>query len=280
MQSRKFGSTGRMVPVVGQGTWNMEADDRAAALAALNRGIDLGMTHIDTAELYGSGKVESIIAPVVAAHRDRLFLVSKVMPNNASRAGTVSACERSLKRLGTDRLDCYLLHWPGSHPLADTIAAFERLVADGKILSWGLSNFDESGLKAALAIAGPGKIACNQVLYHLGERAIEHAVLPWCEANGVALVAYSPFGSGDFPDPASPGGTVLQRIAAAHRATPYQVALAYLTHRPAVFAIPKASRAKHAEDNAAASEISLSEGDLAAIAAAFPRGPHRGLPMI
>jgi len=280
MQQRKFGPTGRSVPVIGQGTWNMEGDDRAGALAALRRGIDLGMTHIDTAELYGSGKVESMIAPVIAEYRDRLFLVSKVMPSNASRAGTISACERSLKRLGTDRLDCYLLHWPGSHPLADTIAAFDRLAADGKILSWGLSNFDESGLKQALAIAGPGKIACNQVLYHLRERAIEHAVLPWCEANHVALVAYSPFGSGDFPDPSSPGGKVLGKIAATHRATNYQIALAFLTQRPAVFAIPKASRSTHAEDNAVAEAVTLSADEIAAISSAFPRGSRRGLPMI
>lgn len=280
MEQRHFGPTGRQVPVIGQGTWNMEGDDSAAVLAALRRGIELGLTHIDTAELYGAGRVESLIAPVVATARDRLFLVSKVMPTNASRKGTVAACERSLKRLGTDRLDCYLLHWPGSYPLADTIAAFEQLAAEGKILSWGLSNFDVRGLEAALAIAGPGKIACNQVLYHLGERGIEQSVLPWCEQHKVALVAYSPFGSGDFPDAKSAGGKVLARIAAARGATPRQVALAFLTRHPAAVAIPKASRAAHVEDNAGAAAVHLSEADLAAIDTAFPRGPRRGLAMI
>lgn len=280
MEQRVFGPTGRKVPVIGQGTWNMEGDDRAQVLAALRRGIELGLTHIDTAELYGAGRVETLIAPVVATARDQLFLVSKVMPTNASRKGTVAACERSLKRLGTDRLDCYLLHWPGSYPLADTIAAFEQLAAEGKILSWGLSNFDVRGLEAALAIAGPGKIACNQVLYHLGERGIEHSVLPWCEQHKVALVAYSPFGSGDFPDAKSVGGKVLARVAAARGATPRQVALAFLTRHPAVVAIPKASRAAHVEGNAGAAAVRLNEADLAAIDAAFPLGPRRGLAMI
>jgi len=280
MRQRKFGPTGRTVPVIGQGTWNMEGDDRAGALAALRRGIELGMIHIDTAELYGSGKVESLIAPVVAEHRAKLFLVSKVMPSNASRAGTISACERTLKRLGTDRLDCYLLHWPGSHPLEGTIAAFDKLAADGKILSWGLSNFDARELEAAFAMAGPGKIACNQVLYHLAERAIEHAVLPWCAAHDVAVVAYSPFGSGNFPAAASAGGKVLEAIAGSHRVTARQVALAYLTRNPAVFTIPKAGRIAHAEDNAGAGTLALSADEIAAIDVAFPLGSRRGLPMI
>jgi diketogulonate reductase-like aldo/keto reductase len=280
MLQRLFGPTGRAVPVIGQGTWNMESDERAGVLAALRRGVELGMIHIDTAELYGSGRVESLIAPVVAEHRDRLFLVSKVMPSNASRAGTISACERSLKRLGTDRLDCYLLHWPGSHPLDGTIAAFQRLIDDGKILSWGVSNFDARELEAAAKIAGPGKIACNQVLYHLGERAIEHAVLPWCKAHGVTVVAYSPFGSGSFPAPNSEGGRVLQRIASTHRLTPRQVALAYLTRDPAVLTIPKASRLAHAEENAGAGDLVLAASDVAALDRAFPLGSRRGLPMI
>lgn len=280
MEQRPFGPAGRMVPVIGQGTWNMEGDDKAGVLAALRRGIELGLTHIDTAELYGSGRVETLIAPVVAAARERLFLVSKVMPTNASRKGTIAACERSLKRLGTDRLDCYLLHWPGSVPLADTIAAFEQLAADGKILSWGLSNFDVRGLEQALHIAGPGKIACNQVLYHLGERGIEHEVLPWCERHKVALVAYSPFGSGDFPDARSAGGKALARIAAAHSATPRQVALAFLTRDRSVFAIPKASDPAHVAENAGAAAVRLGAADIAALDAAFPRGPRRGLAMI
>ncbi len=153
------------------------------AIAALRRGLDLGMTHIDTAEMYGSGAAEELVGEAIAGRRDEVFLVSKVLPHNASRNGTIAACERSLKRLRTDRLDCYLLHWRGSHPLADTIAAFERLRADGKILSWGVSNFDVDDLDEIRQIAGADQLACNQVLYHLRERAIEHAVIPWCEAQ-------------------------------------------------------------------------------------------------
>src|SRR5690242_14421812 len=183
MERHRFGSTGRDVPVIGHGTWNIEVDDRAAAVAALRRGIDLGMIHIDTAEMYGSGAAEEIIGEAIAGRRDEVFLVSKVLPQNASRRGTVTACERSLARLGTDRLDVYLLHWRGGHPLEETIAAFEQLVEDGKIRAWGVSNFDVADLDEALQIAGPGRIACNQVLYHLQERAIEHGVLPWCERH-------------------------------------------------------------------------------------------------
>ncbi len=280
MQQRKFGPLNRRVAVIGQGTWNMEGDNADEVLAALRRGITLGMTHIDTAELYGSGRVEELIAPVVAECRNDLFLVSKVMPQNASREGTIAACERSLQRLKTDRLDCYLLHWPGNHRLEDTIAGFEKLKKDGKILSWGVSNFDVRDLDAVLKIAGPGQIACNQVLYHLRERGIEHGVVQWCERNGVAIVAYSPFGSGQFPALASDEGRALVRIAARYQATARQVALAFLTRRSSVLTIPKASTLKHVEDNAGADRIRLTETDLAEIDAAFPRGPRRGLAMI
>ncbi len=266
--------------VVGQGTWNMEGDDRAACVAALRAGLDAGMTHIDTAELYGSGAVEEIVAEAIAGRRDEVFLVSKVLPHNASRRGTIAACERSLKRLRTDRLDGYLLHWPGDHPLEDTIAAFEQLVSQGKIGWWGLSNFDVDDLEAALAIAGPGRIACNQVLYHLGERAIEHTVSPWCRAHDVAVVAYSPFGSGDFPSPRSAGGKVLAGIAQRHGATPHQVALAFLAREEHTFVIPKASQREHALDNARAAEVRLDPEDVAAIETAFPRGRRRGLPTL
>src|SRR6185295_11068912 len=222
--------------------------DRNEAIATLRRGIDLGMTHIDTAEMYGDS--ELVIADAIAGRRDEVFLVSKVLPSNASRRGTIVACERSLKRLNTDRLDCYLLHWSGSHPLADTVAAFEDLVAAGKIRSWGVSNFDVDDLDELLEVAGEGRIACNQVLYHLQERAIEHAVIPWCERHGVAVVAYSPFGHNDFPSSHSREGQVLQAIADARRVTARQIALAFLTRIPAVFAIPKAASAEHAADNA------------------------------
>ena len=177
------------------------------------------MTHIDTAEMYGSGVAEELIAEAIGGQRDEVFLVSKVLPQNASRSGTITACDRSLARLHTDRLDCYLLHWRGEHPLEETIDAFEQLRSAGKILSWGVSNFDEADLDDAWAIAGEGRLTCNQVLYHLKERAIEHAVIPWCERHGVAVVAYSPYGHGDFPGPSAKGGRVLAEIAAAHRAT-------------------------------------------------------------
>jgi diketogulonate reductase-like aldo/keto reductase len=279
MKQHQFGSNGPRVPVIGQGTWYIDGGDRATAVAALRRGADLGMTHIDTAEMYGDA--ELVVAEAIAGRRDDIFLVSKVLPSNASRRGTITACERSLKRLKTDRLDCYLLHWRGSVPLAETVAAFEALVAAGKIRSWGVSNFDTDDLDEMLDIAGEGSIACNQVLYHLQERAIEHAVIPWCEQHGVAVVAYSPFGHNDFPSPRSRPGQVLQAIAEAHRATPRQVALSFLTRRPSLFAIPKTSTPDHAADNAAAGDLTLSDNEIAAIDQAFPRGPRpRGLPML
>jgi diketogulonate reductase-like aldo/keto reductase len=248
----------------------------------LRRGLDLGMAHIDTAEMYGSGAAEELVGAAIAGRRDEVFLVSKVLPNNASRNGTIAACERSLKRLKTDRLDCYLLHWRGSHPLEDTVAAFERLSADGKILSWGVSNFDVDDLDELGQVAGAGKPACNQVLYHLRERAIEHAVIPRCEENGVAVVAYSPFGhAGGFPEPQTAGGRVLKAIADRHKGTPRQVALSFLTRRPSLFAIPKASNPEHAEENAGAGTLNLSAAELAKIDAAFPLGARpRSLPML
>ena len=203
------------VGLIGQGTWYIEHGDRREAVAALRRGLDLGMNHIDTAEMYGDGAAEAVVGEAIAGRRDEVFLVSKVLPHNASRAGTLAACERSLRHLETDRLDCYLLHWRGRHPLAETIGAFAELIRAGKILSWGVSNFDtddlDEALAAAKAVAGAGAIACNQVLYHLGERHIEHAVIPWCETHGVAVTGYSPFGHDDFPSPRSAGGRVLAR---------------------------------------------------------------------
>ncbi|OJH35965.1 aldo/keto reductase [Cystobacter ferrugineus] len=282
MEKRVLGSTGVAVPVIGQGTWQMEEDDPESAIRALRAGLDLGLTHLDTAELYGQGRVEEdIVSKAIAGRRDEVFLVSKVMPSNATEKGTVAACERSLERLRTDRLDCYLLHWPGSHPLEGTVRAFERLVKEGKVRSWGVSNFDVDELEEVLAIAGPGRIACNQVLYHLEERAIEHSVIPWCEQQGVAVVAYSPFGSGNFPEPESPGGRVLEAIARVHGVTPRQVALRFLVRRPSLFAIPKASREAHVRDNAAAATLTLTEAELRRIDEAFPLGPEPdSLPVI
>ena len=279
MRLQSFGNTGGEVSVIGQGTWYIDRGNRKSAVAALRRGIDLGMTHIDTAEMYGDA--ELVVAEAIAGRRDDIFLVSKVLPGNASRRGTIAACERSLARLKTDRLDCYLLHWRGAYPLAETVAAFEELVSAGKIRNWGVSNFDADDLGEMLAVAGQGRIACNQVLYHLGERAIEHAVLPWCEQHGVAVVAYSPFGHNDFPQPRSQAGLVLQAIAEAHGASVRQVALAFLTRARQVFAIPKASTPEHAADNAAAGKLMLGKDEIAALDHAFPRGPRpRSLPML
>jgi diketogulonate reductase-like aldo/keto reductase len=276
-----FGSTAREVPVIGQGTWQMEADDRVAAADALVRGLDAGMGHVDTAEMYGSGRVEELVGRALGARRSELFLVSKVLPDNASRKGTVAACERSLRRLRTDHLDVYLLHWRGGHPLEATIAAFEELRAAGKIRAWGVSNFDVADLEEALAIAGEGRVACNQVLYHLGERGVEHRLLPYCEEHGIPVVAYSPFGSGRFPGPRGAGGRALAEIAAARGASPRQVALAFLVRRANVWAIPKAARAAHALDNAAAGDLVLRPDEVARIDRAFPRGPlPRELPTI
>jgi diketogulonate reductase-like aldo/keto reductase len=279
MNTKSFGKSGANVSVIGQGTWYLDHGDRKRAIAALQRGLDLGMSHIDTAEMYGDA--EFVIADAIAGRRDEVFLVSKVLPSNASRRGTITACERSLKRLKTDSLDCYLLHWRGSYDLEDTVAAFEELVTSGKIKSWGVSNFDADDLDEILEVSGEGKIACNQVLYHLKERAIEHAVIPWCEEHGVAVVAYSPFGHDDFPDARSKDGAVLARIAEARRATPRQVALSFLTRATTVFAIPKASSAEHAGENAAAGDLVLTKQEISALDAAFPRGPKpRSLPML
>ena len=258
----------------------MEDDARAHAVAALRAGLDLGMTHIDTAEMYGSGRVESIVGEAIAGRREDVYLVSKVLPSNASRKGTVTACESSLRRLKTDYLNCYLLHWPGSHPLEDTLAAFEDLRAAGKIRAWGVSNFDERELAQVLALVGPGKLACNQVLYHLEERSIEHAVLPWCEAHDVAVVGYSPFGRGSFAS--SPEQKrMLQAIADRHGRSLHNVALAFLTRRSSLYAIPKAAKLEHVQDNARAGELTLDAGEVEAIDRAFPIGPRRaGVPML
>ena len=237
------------------------------------------MTHVDTAELYGAA--EALVGEAIAGRRREVFLVSKVLPENASRAGTRAACERSLAQLRTDHLDCYLLHWRGRHPLEDTFGVFEELRAEGKILSWGVSNFDVSDLEEARKLAGPGGPVCNQVLYHLQERGIEHAVMPWCAANSVAVVAYSPLGSGRFPGPHTPGGRVLTEIAAAHHATPRQVALRFLVRQSFVFAIPKAARPEHVEENAGAGDLRLSEAEMARIDGAFPLGAtRRKLPVL
>jgi diketogulonate reductase-like aldo/keto reductase len=276
MQARRFGAAGPDVPVIGIGTWNMERDDRSSAIAAIRRALELGMVHVDTAELYGAGAVERMVGEAITGRRDQVFLVSKVMPRNATYAGAIKACEASLRRLGTDHLDAYLLHWREDLPLAETFRAFEALVAQGKIRQWGVSNFNDADLADALALVGETKIACNQVLYHLGERAIEHRVVPWCEQHGVAVVAYSPLGSrGGFP-----ASRRLAQLAQRLGATARQVALAFLARRPQSFVIPKTSQPGHVDELAGAASVALDPAAIAAIEAEFPRRPWRGLPML
>lgn len=269
MERRAFGWISTLVPVIGQGTWDMEVN-RNASIAALRRGLDLGMTHIDTAEMYGSGAVEEIVGEALAGRRTDAFVVSKVLPQNASRAGTIAACERSLRRLRMDSLDVYLLHSPSRHPIAETIAGFEDLVRTGKIKAWGVSNFNTKLLEEAVQLAGPKRIACNQVLYYLEERTVERDLLPACTRHRIALVGYSPFGQGRFHT-----HQVLEEIARAYGATARQVALRFLVRDPNTFTIPKSSTVKHVEENAGAGSLELTEEEIQRIAAAFPaRPPH------
>lgn len=279
MTERPFGRLGDLVPVIGQGTWQMESTPREA-VRALQRGLALGMRHIDTAEMYGSGRVEKIVGEALAGRRDQAFLVSKVLPANASYEGTIQACERSLAALGTDRLDVYLLHWPGDHPLEETFRAFRKLKEDGKIRAFGVSNFDVAEMEEAVAVVGAENVACNQVLYHLEERAIEAQLVPWCAERGIPIVAYSPFGSGSFPRRTTREGEVLDAIARKRGLTLRQVALAFLTRRPDVFAIPKASAIAHVEENAAAGDVTLTREEISKIDEAFPVRAKRRLPVI
>jgi diketogulonate reductase-like aldo/keto reductase len=272
MKHRPFGSTGVELPLIGQGTWNMpEAGVRATeAKRALHRGIERGMVHIDTAEMYGSGRVEELLGEAIAGiAREKLFIATKVLPSNATYRGTLAAAQRSLNRLRCDYVDLYLLHWPGSHPLRETMRAFETLLEQGKTRFVGVSNFDADGmLEAASYLRAP--LACNQVLYHLCERGIEHELIPAARRHGIAVVAYTPFGRGSFLRAAA-GRGALASVASKHGVTARQAALAFLTREPGLFAIPKAARVEHVEENAAAGELTLDTDDVAAIAAAFPR---------
>lgn len=266
---------GQVVPVLGQGTWNIgdSATSRAAEIATLRRGIERGMTLIDTAEMYGSGRSESLIGEALAGIRERLYLVSKVLPSSASFEGTVRACEASLKRLRTDALDLYLLHWRGRYPLHETVRAFESLVKHGKIRAWGVSNFDVEDMEELFTTPGGGACAANQVLYNPEHRGIEYDLLPWCLQNGVAVMAYSPVGQGGRLLSSS----ALQKLAQKHGVSPAQVALAWCL-RQRVIAIPKASSIKHVEENAAASGLELDVEDLAAIDKAYSP-PKRKQPL-
>jgi diketogulonate reductase-like aldo/keto reductase len=259
--------SGERVPALGQGTWHMGENRRRAAEeeAALRLGIELGMTLIDTAEMYGSGGAEEVIARAAEGVRDSLFIVSKVYPHNASRAGVVAACERSLKRLATDRIDLYLLHWRGSIPLAETVEGLLRLQSDGKIRHYGVSNFDRADMAEWAALQGGGTVAADQVLYNLSRRGPEWDLLPWCREHQVAVMAYTPLGQGHML-----GNRVLGEVARRRDATPAQIALAWLLRQDGMIVIPKASRLEHVRENRGALDIALTEEELAALDRAFP----------
>ena len=258
--------TGETVPALGQGTWYMgvSGHKRAAEVAALKLGLDLGMTLIDTAEMYAEGGAEEVTGEAVRGRRDEVFLVSKVLPNHASRTATIAACEASLRRLGTDRIDLYLLHWRGNYALEDTLTGFMALQQAGKIRHWGVSNFDVEDMEELLA-SGGATVAANQVLYNLGRRGIEHDLIGWSEAHRVPIMAYSPIEQGRLA-----GDRTLAEIATRHAASPAQIALAFVLSRSGVIAIPKASNLSHVRENARSAEIVLSAADLAALDAAFP----------
>ena len=258
---------GESVPALGLGTWHMgeRGADRAAEADALRCGIDLGMTLIDTAEMYATGGAETVVADAIRGRRDEVFLVSKVLPFNADRHGTIEACEASLSRLGVERIDLYLLHWPGSSPLQETVAAFEELQRDGKIRHWGVSNFDTLEMEALTAIPGGPACATNQVLYNLARRGVEFDLLPWCAARSMPLMAYSPLEQGRIE-----GHPALAQVAARHGVTPLQVALAWVLDGDGVIAIPKAARPDHVRQNRAALDVRLQAEDRALLDAAFP----------
>jgi diketogulonate reductase-like aldo/keto reductase len=275
--SKPFGPGRVQVPVIGQGTWDIpeRGERRDEAVLALRRGIELGMTHVDTAEMYGNGAAEEIIGTAIAGvSRESLFLTSKVLPSNASYKGTLAACARSLKRLKTEYLDLYLLHWPGSHPLEETMRALETLVEEGKTRFIGVSNFDVDEVREAQSYLRSVPLACDQVLYHLRERGPEAHLLPYCAQHEIALVGYTPFGRGRFPRKEAQPDGVLGRVAAAHGKTVRQVILNFLTREPNAFAIPKASRVEHVEENAGAAGWMLAPEEIAAIDEAFPA--HEG----
>lgn len=279
MQYKTFGKTGVELPVIGQGTWNMPERGAGvkAAQRAIRRGIELGMVHLDTAEMYGAGRVEQLLGEAIRGiPRERLFIVTKVLPSNASYRGTIAAADRSLARLGCEYVDLYLLHWPGSHPLEATMQALEALVEQGKTRFIGVSNFETGEMIEAASHLQKVPLACNQVLYHLCERGIEHALIPTAQREGIAVVAYTPFGRGSYLR-SVPGRQACESVAKKHGATLQQVALAFLTREPGLFAIPKAARVEHVEENAAAGELELDAADVAQIDAAYPRGGPRAL---
>jgi diketogulonate reductase-like aldo/keto reductase len=265
--------SGEKVPQLGQGTWHMGENSRLRneEVAALKLGLDLGMTLIDTAEMYGTGGAEEVVAEAVAGRRDECCIVSKVLPENSSRAGTIAACERSLKRLKTDRIDLYLLHWRGAPPLAETLAAFQTLQDKGAIRYWGVSNFDVDDMEELLALNGGSACTSNQVLYNLRRRGIEAGVLPWCRRRSVPIMAYSPIEQGRLLR-----DRTLTGVAIRHRATPAQIALTWVLRQSDMMVIPKATTLEHVRENRAALDIALTEQDLAELDRAFPppKGPR------
>jgi diketogulonate reductase-like aldo/keto reductase len=266
---------GDQIPGLGQGTWEMGESraDRADELRALRLGIDLGLTLIDTAEMYGDGAAEELVAEAIAGRRDEVFLVTKVLPSNASRHGTIEACERSLKRLQTDRIDLYLLHWRGRLPLDKTIEAFEELIAAGKIGGWGVSNFDVVDLAEVVTVAGGGNVQTDQVLYNLAHRGIEFDLVPWCRDWGMPLMAYSPIDRGSLVL-----DDIVVEIAERHNATPAQVALAWVLRQDDVCAIPKAAIPEHVRENRRAVDLQLENDDLKLLDEVFPP-PTRPQPL-
>jgi diketogulonate reductase-like aldo/keto reductase len=271
-------NSGEDIPVLGQGSWCMAEKPRTrqSEINALRRGLDLGMTLIDTAEMYTDGAAEELVGEAIAGRRDEVFIVSKVLPQNATRRGTVAACERSLRRMHTDRIDLYLLHWRGSIPLAETLEALVALKREGKIRHWGVSNFDVDDMRELEALADGLDVAVNQVLYNLTRRGIEYDLLPWCRARGIAVMAYSPIEQGKLL--AHPA---LRQVAARHDATPAQVALAWALRDKGIVAIPKAGKTVHVEENRAALDMQLSAEDLAELDRAFrPPTSPRPLEMI
>ena len=258
--------SGAPMPVYGLGTWRMGESGRTRAneVQALRHGIARGVSLIDTAEMYGDGEAETIVADAVGGDRDQIFIVSKVLPNNASRRGTIAACERSLRQLRTDRIDLYLLHWRGGSPLADTVAAFEELRAAGKILGWGVSNLDHDDMQELWRVPHGRQCQTNQVLYNLTRRGIEFDLLPWCRTHTMPVMAYSPIEQGRML-----GHKALADVARRHEATPAQVALAWLL-RQGVIVIPKATALTHVDENLGALDLTLTEADVAALDRAFP----------
>lgn len=269
--------SGEHVSALGQGTWFMGEGRRSRAdeIAALRLGIDLGLTLLDTAEMYGDGAAEELIAEAIAGRRDEVFIVSKVLPGNASKRGTAAACEQSLQRLGTDRIDLYLLHWRGHVPLGETVDALEGLVRSGKIRHWGVSNFDTSDMEELSRLPNGDRVQTNQVLFNLKSRGVEWDLLPWCRRRGIPLMAYSPVDH-------APGGLMnfpaLKAVAERHKATPVQIALAWLLRQDGVIVIPKAGNVAHVRENRAALDLELTPADLAELDRVFP-SPHRKAPL-